>query len=228
MSGGLTKTPVPCCIAVDDRERNEALLAALRAQRNINLIFTRLKTGDFCIDQAVLIERKTAQDFARSIVDGRLFTQALRLAQSPLRPAYVIEGKAEEWNALGLDRPVIQGALISLMLIFDIPVLRSTGPEETARLLCYAGHQLVRARRGNYIPLRRTKAKRRDTRRLRLLQNLPGIGPERARCLLAHFGSVRNCLNADADSLAMVKGIGPSTARKIAETVQEPGGSYAA
>jgi ERCC4-type nuclease len=33
----------------------------------------------------VLIERKTAVDFAQSLMDGRLFAQASRMAASPLR-----------------------------------------------------------------------------------------------------------------------------------------------
>ena len=43
-----------------------------------------------------------------------------------------------------------------------------------------------------------------------LLQGLPGIGPERARRLLTHFGSVEKVVTADAKSLAEIDGIGNS------------------
>lgn len=218
--------PAPLRIEIDDRERNLDLLAALRGIDGIEIACTHLEIGDFQIDDAVVIERKTAADFAASLIDGRLFSQASRMAQSPLRPAYIIEGSAEDWKSTHVTRSALQGALISLMLIFDIPVLRSMDPEETARLVYYTGQQLIRARFGGRVPTRQIKAKRRSTRQRRVLQSLPGIGPERARRLLEHFGSVRSCLAADAGELAAVPGIGPETARKIVDTVKESSGIY--
>ncbi|MCH8473623.1 MAG: hypothetical protein LAT55_00160 [Opitutales bacterium] len=110
-----------------------------------------------------------------------LFSQASRLVQSPLRPAYIIEGTAEDWKSLKIKRPALQGALISLMLVFDIPVLRSNDAEKTARLVVYEGQQLIRAQNDGWIPTRQIKAKRRSTRQRCVLQSLPGIGPGIAR-----------------------------------------------
>lgn len=218
--------PAPLRIEIDDRERNADLLAALRGMNAIEITCTHLEIGDFRIDDAVVIERKTAADFAASLIDGRLFSQASHMAQSPLRPAYIIEGSAEDWEKIHVSRPALQGALISLMLIFDIPVLRSVDPRETARLVYHTGQQLIRARSGGRVPTRQIKGKRRSTRQRRVLQSLPGIGPDRARRLLEHFGSVRACLAANAGELAAVPGIGPETARKIVETVEEDSVSY--
>lgn len=218
-------TPVPR-IEIDDRERNQDLLAELRAIDTIELIQTRLDPGDFRVDDAVVIERKTASDFAASLIDGRLFSQASRLVQSPFRPAYIIEGSAAEWTSLRVKRHALQGALISLMLVFDIPVLRSNSPTETVRLLVYTGRQLIRARTGEQTPIRQFKAKRRATRKRRVLQALPGIGPDRARRLLEYFGSVRACLAADTETLAKIEGIGPATAQKIVDTVEESADAY--
>jgi hypothetical protein len=55
-----------------------------------------LGVGDYSIDGAVLIERKTATDFAQSLMDGRLFSQAKQMANSPLRTAYILEGTSVE------------------------------------------------------------------------------------------------------------------------------------
>lgn len=208
-------------LRIDDRERNRDLLTVLRTMENVELTVCRLDVGDFLLDQSVVIERKTAADFATSLIDGRLFLQASRMVKSPFRPAYIIEGSADDWRAIRVKRPAIQGALISLMLIFDIPVLRSNAAKETAQILCYAGQQLIRARNGNRIPVRQLKAKRRDTRKRRVLQSFPGIGPDRARRLLEHFGTVRACMAAEEDTLAAIPGIGPATARKIIDTVDE-------
>jgi hypothetical protein len=104
-----------------------------------------LLNADYCVDGAVLIERKTAADFAQSLIDGRLFGQAARMATSSLRPAYILEGSSAEWFGLGVSREALQGALVTLMLIFDVPVFRS------ARLMLYIGSQLVRLRDPGYV-----------------------------------------------------------------------------
>ena len=52
----------------------------------------RLVVRDYRVEESVLIERKTASDFAQSLVTGRLFEQAARMAKSEFRPAYILEG----------------------------------------------------------------------------------------------------------------------------------------
>ncbi len=212
-----------CRIEVDDRERNAILLATLEALEGVNLTRVRLRTGDFQIDGSVLIERKTTADFGRSLIDGRLFSQASRLAGSPFGAALIVEGGDAEWRAVAVSDQALQGAFISISLIYSIPLLFSSGPEETARLLVYAARQLLRARSGGQVPVRKTRARRRSTRQTRVLQALPGIGPMRARKLLEHFGSVRACLNAAPPQLAAVAGIGARTSALIAETVGDEG-----
>ena len=96
-------------------------------------------------------------------------------------------------SGLGVSREALQGALVTLMLIFDAPVFRSSDPRESARLILYIGSQLVRLRDTEYVPYRQAKAKRKKTRQLRILQSLLGIGPDRAMQLLERFGTVRAC-----------------------------------
>ena len=160
------------------------------------------------VEESVLIERKTASDFAQPLLTGRLFEQAARMAKSEFRPAYILEGQSADWTALGVRREALRGALIPLMVIFDIPVVRAADASETARLILYAGQQLARLRDPNHAPYRQIKAKRMRFRQLRLLQTLPGVGTERARRLLDHFGSIRACFEARTDELQKIDGIG--------------------
>ena len=204
-------------VVVDDRERPSGVVAELEKLDGIIVKIEHLTVGDYCIDGAVLIERKTAVDFAQSLMDGRLFAQASRMAASRLRPAYIIEGNSAEWSHLGVSREALQGALITLMLIFDVPVLRSSAPAESARLMLYTGSQLVRLRHPDYLPYRQAKAKRKKTRQLRVLQSLPGVGSDRAKRLLEHFGTVRACFDASKTELLKVEGIG----LKIAEAIDQ-------
>jgi len=48
----------------------------------VELRIGRLVAGDYRVEESVLIERKTASDFAQSLVTGRLFEQA-RESRSP-------------------------------------------------------------------------------------------------------------------------------------------------
>jgi DNA excision repair protein ERCC-4 len=202
-------------VTVDDRERPSEVVAELEKLGGVVVKIEHLALGDYSIDGAVLIERKTAADFAQSLIDGRLFRQAGRMANSRLRPAYIIEGTNAEWSVLGVSRQALQGALVTLMLIFDIPVFRSSGPAESAHLILYVGSQLARLRDPEYLPYRQAKAKRKKSRQLRILQSLPGVGPDRAKRLLERFGTVRACFVASAAELIEVEGIGPKTAAAI-------------
>jgi DNA excision repair protein ERCC-4 len=225
---GLPPFPIGACaienyqtveIVVDDRERPSGVIAELEKAGKAIVKVERLSVGDYCVDSAVIIERKTAADFAQSLMDGRLFSQAGRMASSPFRPAYIIEGTSAEWGGLRVPREALQGALVTLMLIFDVPVFRSTEPAETARLIYYIGSQMVRLRDPGYTPYRQAKAKRRKTRQLRVLQSLPGVGADRAKKLLQRFGTVRACIAATPAELCEVEGIGSKTAAAIDQVI---------
>jgi excinuclease ABC subunit C len=47
------------------------------------------------------------------------------------------------------------------------------------------------------------------------LSEVPGLGPNRVKVLLRHFGSVARLRGATADEIAGVKGIGPALAAAI-------------
>lgn len=94
------------------------------------------------------------------------------MASSSPRPAYIIEGTGAEWSILGVSREALQGAMVTLLIIFDIPVFKPADPAESIRLILYTGSQLVRLRDPGYVPYRQAKAKRKKTQQLRILQNL--------------------------------------------------------
>jgi DNA excision repair protein ERCC-4 len=213
------KTNEKVQIVVDDRERPSGVIEELEKALSVVVKIEHLPVGDYRVDGAVLIERKTAADFAQSLIDGRLFGQAGRMSSSALRPAYIVEGTISEWAGLGVSREALQGALVTLMLIFDVPVFRSSDPAESARLIFYIGSQLVRQRDPGYAPYRQAKAKRKKTRQLRILQSLPGVGADRAKKLLERFKTVRACFTASPTELSEVEGIGSKTAAAIDQVV---------
>ena len=216
----------PIHLVVDDREKAGGKVpAALAARGDVTVEIARLDVGDYRVERRVVVERKTAADFAASLIDGRLFHQAAALALAPERAVLVLEGCDKDWHETGVRREALQGALITIGVFFGVTVLRSDGPEETARLLVYLGRQAQRSAHGGFPrPGYRPKGKR--ARQLFLLQGLPGVGPGRAARLLERFGSVQAIMTASADDLATVDGIGEKTAAKMRWAVQEPALEY--
>jgi Fanconi anemia group M protein len=64
------------------------------------------------------------------------------------------------------------------------------------------------------------KPKRHASRRLFVLQGLPGVGPALASRLLDHFGSIERVVTAEESALADVRGIGTRKAALIRELVR--------
>ena len=60
------------------------------------------------------------------------------------------------------------------------------------------------------------------------MRGLPGVGPARAERLLDAFGSVEAVMQAGAEELEAVRGVGGETAGKIRRAVEERLASYAA
>lgn len=153
-------------------------------------------------------------DFARSVVDARLFRQASALARERRRGVLILEGAAPAGEISRVSREAMQGAVITATVFFGLALLRSRDPAESARLLVYLARQACRYARGGVTrPGYRPKGKR--ARQLYLLQGLPGVGPGRASSLLERFGSVQAAFAATAAELVDVPGIGENSAARI-------------
>ncbi len=215
----------PVVILADDREAGSGVIAELQKIPEVQLQIKRLKVGDYLVDGDCLFERKTVADFAASVIDGRLFQQAYALGRFHDSAALILEGRAGDMAACSVRREALQGAMISLSLIFRLPVLRSLDPAETARLLLYAGRQL-RRRDGEHSWCGGRRPKGRHRRQLRVLQALPGIGPDKAARLLEVFGSVEAVIAASQERLEEVEGIGPKTAAGIRDVLCETPSPY--
>ena len=207
-------------ITADDRERAAEVIAFLRGIPGVCVRIERLAIGDYLADRRILFERKTLQDLAISIVDGRLFKQMVALTKAKYKAVLVLEGSGKDADSLGVRREAIQGALITISLILGIPILRSMTPEETARLIVYAARQVQSLEKAG-VPRPGYRPKTKKGRQLYILQGLPGVGPERAKRLLEKFGSVEAVIGASHEDLIGVTGIGTNTAERIRWAISE-------
>jgi DNA excision repair protein ERCC-4 len=201
-------------IVMDDREPCELMLPLLEKCARFRVEVQRLPTGDYFVNDALLVERKTLPDLMQSIIEGRLFQQALRLVAAKHPAALILEGGTRDLQHTGMRWEAIQGALITIALFMGLPVLRSRSPEETVQTLVYAARQQT-ALDTSTLARHSRRPKRKAALQSYILQGLPGVGPKRAQQLLARFGSVEAVVAASVESLAEVEGLGPDTIRKI-------------
>lgn len=223
LHGGCRLNPVS--IQIDDRESRTQVADLLQQSSEFRVTITRLNLGDYLVDGRFLFERKTLTDLVTAIIEGRLFRQALKLAGSSLRPAMILEGTSQNLVDSGMRWEAIQGALVTVSLSFGIPLLRTRAPEETIRTMFFAARQ-GQAYAMGALPRSGWRPRGKRARQLYILQGLPSIGPERARRLLARFGSVEAIVNAQPEDLRSVEGIGKQIADKLRWSVEEPPSKY--
>lgn len=203
-------------IKVDFREKASGIIELFR-EEEISLEIGKIPYGDYIINEAITIERKTARDFLISIIDGRLFNQLANLKKKCIHPLLLIEGNPFETD-LQFDPLAIKGALISTQAIWYIPIVYSESIQETKNIFLMMGRQDetfsdVVPLRGGYRP------KRLKSRQLYILQGLPQVGPTLAKRLLDHFGSVSKMISASIEELMKVEGIGKESAKKIRDVL---------
>jgi len=207
-------------IVVDDREGPSGLPAAVQSVWP-DTVVGRLPVGDVEVGPRILVERKTVRDFVASLDDGRLFRQAYALNSVCGRPLIIIEGE-DATEVLGLSPESLQGVLLSLLVGYRIPLLRTGSVAETAVIVGRIARQerkrLARTTRRDRQPASPGR------QALDILGTIPGIGDERARRLVDEFGGVRAVANATEKDLSRVKGIGPVSARAATRAL----GSHAA
>ena len=207
-------------IVADSRETPSETCGVLKARHDVALTIARLQYGDYSIAGQLSFERKTAEDLGRSIIDGRLFRQMSALRRRAKRPVLLVEGLQPLSSPSGVPWHAVRGALVSVAVVFGVPILAADGPEESAEIMVIAARQMARTTSVAYVrPGYRPKGWRR--RALFILQGLPGVGPGRAAALLEAFGSVAAVMAANAESLARVDGIG----MRVAESIRKATGN---
>jgi len=203
-------------LLVDPSERHAALVGLVSQCPDFDVRMERLTVGDYCIDRGIVVERKTYADFAVSLVDGRLFPQAAKLARCPHRPVILLEGPRPR-RMPEVHPHALKGAMSSLAVMWRLPVLWSRDPEDSLRILCFLANQL-RSADGRLKRYDR-KPKRLASRKLYVLQCLPGVGPALASRLLLEFGSIERVVTAGDQELIRVRGVGRQKAARIRKLV---------
>lgn len=204
-------------LRVDYSERHAALLGLAQDCGDFDVRMEHLAIGDYIVNGAIIVERKTYADFATSLADGRLFPQAAALSRGPHRPLVLLEGPRPP-RMPDVHPHSLKGAMVSLAVMWRLPVLCARGPEDSLEILRFLAQQVGTSGHGVLKRYDR-KPKRFASRKLYMLQGLPGVGPALAHRLLIEFGSVERVVTADESALMQVRGLGPQKAARIRRLV---------
>jgi len=200
----------------DYRERESRVPDILREWK-IEVVEQTLEVGDYICSDSIAVERKDGGDFVNSVFSGRLFEQARNLCDVYQNPLILVEGKFETGGFSSKTASSIRGAIISLAIDFNLPVLFTYDCGETAEYIRMIARREQIERRKGIIVHRGKRPKALWEKQLFLVSGLPGISGKIAQNLLSAFGTPEHVFTANEKELQEVEKIGRLKARRIRE-----------
>ncbi len=207
---GTASQEVPV-VYVDTRELAQ-FVERLRA-RGAKVEVKQLEIGDFVASSEVVIERKTTDDFVKSIFDGRLFKQLAAMADKYARPVLIVQGDFRK--IIGIGESAFYGALASVISDFKTPVLLASSEREVAEVVYHiARREQIEKKRETRIREGRKPSTLGENQRY-VVSGIPGVDAVLADRLLARLSTLEQVFGADEAELRTVEGIGDVMARRI-------------
>ena len=169
-----------------------------------------LEIGDFICSERVGIERKSYDDFVNSVISGRMFEQAKNLKNFE-KPLIIIEG----YSTRKINDNALKAAIATLLIDFSMPVLRTSNPKDTARIIYWiAKKEQIETKKEIGIKVGKKPKEIKELQEF-IICSLPGISRVLGRRLLEKFGTLEKVFTASERELARVKGISKNLAKKI-------------
>lgn len=203
-------------VYVDERERGSGVPEALQ-ELGVAIIFQQLGVGDYVVSDRVAVERKTIEDLAKSVFDGRLFDQARRLSEYYEMPIILVEGNLSELERVTGRSFQVRMALLAVSIDYGIRVAYSSSPSETAKILASLARREQCESRRAVVVHRKPRFEKLWMQQLYVVQSFPGIGPRLAEKLLEKFGSIEAICKASIVELERV--IGYERAKKLYQII---------
>jgi ERCC4-type nuclease len=223
-------------LLVDYRERNPAELLEGVCEE---IDFVPLPIGDYLLisdSEAVVVERKTVNDFMSSVRSNRLWDQLLRmmsaeevLGYAVKRRMLLIQGNFEDYLeavAYGSEHDVLlywsqlMGAYLEIVYVYNTPIIHVENDKAFKAFL-----RILVKRESSEMNDKLPEAKwhrkpaRADLpvkdRKRYILDSLPYIGDRLAGNLLLHFKTISGVACASVEELQKVPKIGKKKAQLI-------------
>ncbi|MCE4613318.1 MAG: helix-hairpin-helix domain-containing protein [Desulfurococcales archaeon] len=210
-------------VYADVREDPSGIPSLLESS-GLLVIRKSLPIGDYIVSDDVVIERKTARDFLKSLFDGRLFDQASRAAEVYEHLVYVIEGDPLRIaGRMGRERQYYS-ALITLATDFNAKIIYSSGPRDTATVIESIARRMNERREGRGFPVLKGKPKSANIRdwQVYIIQAFPGVGTKTAVKIMEKFQTIERFCRASIAELSQVEGLGEKKAQEIKKILVTP------
>lgn len=203
-------------VICDSRERNSVVIKELM-NKDVELGFERLDIGDYICSDQIVVERKTGDDFIKSILDKRLFVQTKVLVESCAKPVMILEGDFNLFSS-SLHPHALAGALTSLATDFRLPIIHTQNQKETAEIL-FALARREQEERKRSISIGKRKGIGLKSQLEEAIASLPHVDHKISSRLLKHFGSVKEIMNAKLEDFFEVRGVGEKIASDIVDFI---------
>ncbi len=198
-------------VFVDTRETAE-FVRRLR-HRGALVEVKQLDIGDFILSSDVAVERKTMDDFVKSIFDGRLFRQLVNMSAKYRRPILIIQGEKKE--LVGIGESAFYGALASVVSDFRVPVFFASDERELIELVFHiARREQIEKKRDVRVREGRKPLTTSETQRY-VVSGVPGVSAVLADRLLSKMSTIEKLFSASEGELRGVEGIGEVMAARI-------------
>ncbi len=208
-------------IYADVRESRSGIVKKL--SESAHVVLKQLEVADYVLSDRVGVERKTVDDFLESMVNRNrdLFGQLIELKRAYQRPILIIEGDGL-YTKRRIHPNAIRGALVSIILDFNIPIIFTGNEQETADILLnIAKREQEDKQREIALHSGKTSRTLKEEQEY-IVSAISGVGPVIARNLLRHFQTIENIVNASRDDLEKVEKVGPKIAERIRKIVSTP------
>ena len=198
-------------VYADTREIPE-LVENIR-NRGARVEVKQLDFGDFVVSSDIVVERKTLDDFVKSIYDGRLFTQLSSMNEKYGRPLLVVQGDKKHLS--GISEASFYGALASVLADFKVPIFFASNEREVSELIFHiARREQMEKNRSNRIREGKKPASMSESQRY-IVAGIPGVSGVLADRMLTEMESVERLFSANEIDLLKIEGIGEVMAKRI-------------
>lgn len=208
-------------VYADVREEKSGIPAILESS-GLLVIRRQLPIGDYIVSDQVVVERKSAYDFAKSLFDGRLFDQARRMSESYPLIVYIVEGDPGRIRRFASRQKQLYSAMVTLTIDYDARILISSGPQATAEIIEAIARRLQGGGGSRLVIHKKPKLEDVEAWQLYVLQSFPQIGPKTAERILERFGTVERFCRATMAELSTVPGLGEKKAENIRRILITP------
>lgn len=215
-------------ILIDNREIKVIEILRERLGESFNNIvkLENLNLGDFIIND-IIIERKTIDDLASSIKDGRYKEQSNRLSEELLnnkRIYYFLEGRINKMTK-GIKKETIISCIYSLTYTENFNLIRTADINETCDFIMQFYNKNKSNIKGYSSKLKKkNKNINRDTISEYMLCQIPGISKVNSDIILNRFNNINNfivCLNNDNKLLENFRYITSNKEKKLNKNIIE-------